>query len=63
VWEKHPKGDEYEVQTNKDGGTLYLWKNCHKCLPTVNKMHIDGWYPDGVNAEQYAEYVAENGEV
>lgn len=57
------KGDEYEVQTNKCDGTLYLWRNCLVCKPTVYKMHKDGWYPDGVNAERYAEYVAENGEV
>ena len=57
------KGDEYEVQTNKCDGTLYIWKNCLVCQPTVHKMHKEGWYPDGVNAEQYAEYVAENGEV
>ena len=57
------KGDKYEVQTNEDGGTLYIWKNCLVCKPTVHKMYKEGWYPDGVNAEQYAEYVAENGEV
>ncbi len=57
------KGDEYEVQTNKCGGTLYTWKNCLVCLPTANKMHKEGWYPDGITAEQYAEHVANYGEV
>lgn len=57
------KGDEYEVQTNKDGGTLYIWKNCIICLPTVNKMHKDGWYPDGITGEDYKDYVWEHGEV
>jgi uncharacterized repeat protein (TIGR04076 family) len=57
------KGDEYEVQTNKNDGMLYIWKNCHKCLPTVRKMHKEGWYPDGITGEDYKDYVWEHGEV
>ena len=57
------KGDEYEVQTNKNDGMLYIWKNCLACIPTVHKMQKEGCYPDGITSEDYKEYIAEHGEV
>lgn len=57
------KGEEYDLQTNKDEGTLYTWKSCHHCKPLVRQMWAEGYFPDGYTETDFENFLADHPEI
>lgn len=55
------KGEEYDYQTNIKGGEIYNWKQCYKCKPITDRMFREGYYPDGISGQDFAEFISDNG--
>lgn len=56
------KGEEYEVQTNKQD-IIYKWKLCNHCKELRRQMFIENYYPDGATDQDFDDFLADHPEI
>ena len=52
-------GEEHEVATYSDAGTIYNWRTCDRCKPYVEEAfnNTDYSWDDGMNNQDFHEYM------